>query len=177
MRCTQIWASPLQTLYLDGQVGKNERNPSIKPRSTSTLSEEFDEALQSMRDIDDVKRWGETEILDSALEDTADAIQASSRRGTKTNNHFLQTAFRSAATSITATVLELPRGPHGRGGGFIKKIRLHRYLRNSFSRKTPPARTCAAYPSNAYSTGTDGVQNHVQLSSSANLQSRTRQRG
>lgn len=38
-----------------------------------------------------------------------------------TNDHFLQTAFRTAAKSITATALELPRGPHGRGGGFIKK--------------------------------------------------------
>jgi hypothetical protein len=106
---------------LSRRPGREKRKKSTKPRSTSTSSEEFDEALQSMREIDDVGGWEKTEISDSALEDNTDMLPESSRRGTMTNDHFLQTAFRTAAKSITATALELPRGPHGRGGGFIKK--------------------------------------------------------
>jgi len=106
---------------LNRRPGREKRKKSRKPRSTCTSSEEFNEALQSTRDIDDAEGWGETEISDSALEDTEDAAQASSWQGTKTNDQFLQTAFRSAANSILATVVELPRGPRGRGGGFIKK--------------------------------------------------------
>ncbi len=113
-----LGTAPANTL--NRRPGREKRKKHPKPRSTSTSSEEFDEALQSMRDIDDAEGWEETEISDSTLKDTEDAAQAPNLQGTQTNDQILQTAFRSAANSITATVLELPRGPHGRWGGFIK---------------------------------------------------------